>query len=144
VSYRIPPGLHTRRWATYRKLATLTYLESLALLSGHRSATAADLNARVALAAHRDVAAFVGTNSATIRLLERPGVFAIWDGTYGADDFGHDLAVARTRDDRGLWHVNAREHPRTFGLLLDAARRFGPAHLMPTDEGWAYASAAKL
>lgn len=144
MSYRFPPGLNAHRWATYRKLATLNYLESLALLCGHRTTTVADLSGTVALAAHRDVCAFVGTNWATVRVLDQPGFFTLWDGTYGSEDLGHDLAVARTRDDRGLWHDNAREHPRTFGMLFDAARRFGPARLTTTDTGWAYESAALL
>lgn len=144
MTYRIPPGLETRRWADYRKTATLTYLGSLLLLSGHHAADVSQLPPAAVLAAHRDVTAFVGTNWPTVRLLERPGAFVIWDGTYGADDFGHDLAVARVRTDRGLWHDNAREHPRTFGALSAAARRFGTAALHPADDGWAYSSAARI
>jgi hypothetical protein len=146
VSYRIPPGLGTRRWADYRKAATGSYLLSLLWVTTDADdETLRELPAAVALAAHRDVTAFIGTNWSTLRLLDMPGWCPL--DQYGPVDLGHDLAIGRVPRAgtwRGLWAELAAEQPRTFGLLHSAAVRFGPAALVRTDDGWAYRSAAKL
>lgn len=146
MSYRIPPGLHTRRWADYRKAATGSYLLSLLWVTTDADdETLHELPAAVVLAAHRDVTTFLGVNWSTVRLLELPGWSPL--DQYGPVDLGHDLAVGRVPGAgtwRGLWAELAGEQPRTFGMLHAAAQRFGPAALEFTDDGWAYRSAARI